>query len=95
MRLVLMGKGVDIQCKTKQMTPKDKAKELFDRYKTFVCSNDFYGDYDTSILLSNAKRCALIAVDEIIDAIDWHEFETPNKEINYWLDVRKEINNLL
>jgi hypothetical protein len=41
------------------------------------------------------KQCALIAVDEIIDAIDWHEFETPNKEINYWLDVRKEINNLL
>jgi hypothetical protein len=38
--------------------------------------------------------CAIMAVNEIIEAIDWHEFETPNKQINYWLDVRKEIHNL-
>jgi hypothetical protein len=77
------------------MTSKDKAKELINKYKPFVHCIDLYEDYDERIAMKNSKKCALLVVDEIIDAIDWHEFETPNKEINYWLDVRKEINNLL
>jgi len=36
----------------------------------------------------------MVEVNEIIDAIDWHEYDTPTKELNYWLDVRKEIKNL-
>jgi len=75
------------------MTPKDKAKELIDKFNFSIDHNTkVYTIYQN---VDESKRCALIAVDEIIDAIDWHEFETPNKEINYWLDVRKEINNLL
>lgn len=73
------------------MKPIDKAKQLVNKYKPIVYSIDGYGDYDESIVFVNAKSCAFILVDEIIDTIDWHEFETPNKEINYWLDVRKEI----
>jgi hypothetical protein len=60
------------------MTPQEKARELIQSFS------------DASTL----KQCAMIAVNEIIDAIDWHEFDTPNKELNYWLDVRKHINKL-
>jgi hypothetical protein len=37
------------------MTPKDKAKELIDKF------------YDLPIILSTAKDCALITCDEIIN----------------------------
>lgn len=72
------------------MTSKDKAKELVDRFY----SERSRDDLPLTIYWTSAICCALFAVDEIIDAIDWHEFETPNKEINYWLDVRKEINKI-
>ena len=67
------------------MTPQEKANELVNKYLV-----------STPIVfhIDDAKKCALIAVNEIIEAIDWHEYETPNKQINYWLDVRKEISNL-
>jgi hypothetical protein len=60
------------------MTPQEKARELIESFS------------DASTL----KQCATIAVNEIIDAIDWHEYDTPNNELNYWLDVRKHINKL-
>ena len=59
-------------------SPKEKARELIQSFS------------DASTL----KQCATIAVNEIIDAIDWHEYDTPNNELNYWLDVRKHINKL-
>jgi hypothetical protein len=36
----------------------------------------------------------MVCVDEIIDAIDWHEFEVPNERLNYWQQVKEEIKNL-
>jgi len=69
------------------MTPKEKALELVAKYSRVLPMNQ------TTML--DHKNCALIAVNEIIDAIDWHEYETPNKELNYWLDVRKEIENFI
>jgi len=54
-----------------QQTAKEKAEELVDKF-----------NYESKhYLMLDAKQCALIAVDEIIGAIDWHEFETPNKEL--------------
>jgi len=65
-------------------TPKEKAEELVGKM------------YDsTFIIYDEAKQCAIIAVDEIIIAIDWHEFETPNKEIEYWQLVKQEIHDSL
>jgi hypothetical protein len=65
------------------MMPKDKAIELVNKFSTVGLQQREEG-----------IACAIMAVNEIIKAIDWHEFETPNKELNYWLDVRKEISNL-
>ena len=63
------------------MIPQEKAKELF-----------FKMSFETHPY--NAKHCALVAVDEIIDAIFWHEFEVPNKEVKFWFEVKKEIEKL-
>jgi hypothetical protein len=71
------------------MTPKEKANELIDNFRLNVV------DYDGNGLnLFKAKQCALIAIDEIVEAIEWHEYETPNKEIRFWIEVKQEIEKL-
>ena len=64
------------------MTPKDKAKELVEKYDetlTYLESK------------SKAKQCALIAVDELIYET---QFEVPNIRQRYWIDVKQEIEKL-
>jgi hypothetical protein len=68
------------------MTPRDKAQELFDKILNEI--DKTCDDYFT------AKQCALIAVDEILDAIviiNEHNFEGLNK---YWAEVKQEIEAL-
>ena len=48
------------------MTPKEKAKELFDKYATYVVM--WTGGIEVEN--QNCKQCALIAVDEIIKSLD-------------------------
>jgi hypothetical protein len=79
------------------MKPQEKAKELLDKFIDFAY--DEYHECAAQWELNeaskrNAKECAKIAVNEIICAIDWHEFETPNKELEFWNEVLKEIDNL-
>lgn len=71
------------------MTPKEKAVKLVDIYLDEVIN-----DTDINFPLELPKRLALIAVDEIIEAIDWHYYETPNNEIQYWQEVKHEIEKL-
>lgn len=74
-------------------TPKEKAQELVNTFRMILMDEDT--DCGNELLCTSiAIKNAIVAVNEIIDAIDWHEFETPNKELNYWLDVRKEIKKL-
>ena len=70
-------------CRTigdEDMTAQEKAKELVDKF-------DGVGLQQRN----EAIACSLIAVDEILDAIDWHEFETPNLQMWFWDAVKKEI----
>ena len=68
------------------MTPKEKAKELVDKFIQ-TNGNAFF-----------AKECALVAVDEIIrlDIFDcnddWSNQEGDTKE--YWKEVKQEIEKL-
>ena len=62
------------------MSPQEKAKELVDKFSVVGLQQRNEG-----------VACAFIAVDEIIHVIDWHEFETPNEELNYWNKVKEEI----
>ena len=64
------------------MTPKEKAIELVESM-AFSCREC---DYE-----SNAKQCALIAVDEVI--YETH-FEVPNIRQRYWQEVKTEIEKL-
>ena len=59
------------------MTPKEKAKELVNKMAFEICKTD-------------AKQCALIAVDEIIK--DKKMFNQISVE--YWEDVKQEIEKL-
>ena len=79
------------------MTPKEKAKELIEMFIGFASDEDTTEDgfvYSEEIRLWKAKQCALIAVKEIKEAIDWHEYKFPDEEYNYWEQVEKEIQNL-
>lgn len=71
------------------MTPKEKAKELVQKYVTYF--PEFYHDemsYDYNE--DKAKQCALIAVNEIINSalFKWLEDEI------YWEEVKQEIEKL-
>jgi hypothetical protein len=67
------------------MTPKEKAKELID--KMYATQGPEYG-----ITEDEAKQCAIIAVDEILDSIDWDYYEgSKQTEHMYWKEVKQEI----
>jgi hypothetical protein len=70
------------------MTPKEKAKDLFEKMYNEIEPDELGKDYES------AKQCALIAVDEIINA-DWYipTFEDCKKWTSYWREVEQEINN--
>ena len=73
---------------TEDITPREKASELIVNYQTTVTSLDY----------NEAKQCALVALDEIInecynrngsDNVQWE-----TKRFNYWNEVKQEIKNL-
>jgi hypothetical protein len=69
------------------MTPKEKAEELFNKYYSYLKANLMYDEE----AIEDAKVCALIAVDEIINlytnddvVLDW----------KYWQEIKQEIEKL-
>ena len=72
------------------MTPKEKAQELVNKFAKLPEEGSLMWYLSFEI----AKKCALIAVEEIKEAIFWHPFESPNFELEYWQDVKQEIENL-
>jgi hypothetical protein len=67
------------------MTPKEKAKELFDKFSNVPLLDDY-----------EAKQCALVAVDEIINS---NPHSNPlntdvHSTISYWQEVKQEIQTL-
>jgi hypothetical protein len=71
------------------MTPKEKAKELFDKYCWAIRTEETDSGYFTNILY--AKQCALIAVDEILTA---DMFMMTEEQEKYWEQVKSEILSL-
>ena len=77
------------------MTPKEKATEMVNNFLPFVDWMDLQDDTtNRDWALRNSKKCALICVDEICEAINWHEFESPNIQWDYWNKVKQEIESL-
>jgi hypothetical protein len=72
------------------MTPKEKAKQLLDRFLPIVRQSDLYDTY-----YNKAKECALIFVDGIIENnLTVLGGESYFRELNYWKDVKEEIAKL-
>ncbi len=69
------------------MTPKDKAKELFDKFMKPID-----GLHKYPMCFDTAKQCALIAVDEVIEALHEHHWQN-RLIINYWEEVKQDIEN--
>jgi hypothetical protein len=69
------------------MTPKAKALNIYNRFFREV---PFLQSKDSPIDdVDAAKKCALIAVDEILNVI-----EVPSTEYKYWKEVKQEIEKL-
>jgi hypothetical protein len=62
--------------------PKEKAEELV------------YKFMDTRIPWKQSKLCALIAVDEILFVLEFNLDFRMERSIGYYLEVKKEIQNL-
>ena len=88
------------------MTPKEKAKELVDRFKPLADWNNEYGSAEAKTNHIKAKQCALICVDEILDENSANnvsndcawvkdedgKFRMTNEQ--FWQAVKHEINLL-
>jgi hypothetical protein len=69
------------------MTPKEKAVELFDKFNNPDITHYPY--------VHNAQQCALIAVDEIIKAVNDPDDTFLSKDgVDYWEEVKQEIEKL-
>jgi hypothetical protein len=79
------------------MTPKEKAKELVDKFyqrfplkmNVITTRGDLSWEYDS---WNEAKQCAIIAVDEILNNDGFTQFDVYLTE--YWQEVKQEIENL-
>lgn len=73
------------------MTPKEKAEELVERMYACAEINEF-----------TAKRCALVAVDELINEYESnicyrgydYDWEMWDMERDYWKEVKQEIEKI-
>lgn len=65
------------------MTPREKASELIVNYQLKCKSLDY----------QEAKQCSLIAVDEIIEALDCKQWQNKSM-IDWYNQVKQEIEKL-
>ena len=68
-----------------ELTPKEKAKELFSKYQNIYLTEDSMGIDDEL-----ANQCALIAVDEII-SIKLLWFQKDTEHLDFWKEVKEEL----
>jgi len=78
------------------MTPQEKAKELYFKFYFKIPSIQDEGQMQDEA----SKQCALIAVDEILNnSIDYNAYDGVDgndiwSDNDYWIEVKKEINEL-
>jgi len=80
------------QIKKTNMTPKEKAKELFDKYADEFNFDDTYRGYR-----EQSKQCALITCNEVLNSYNEEKsngYIISDKIIPYWQEVKQEIQKL-
>lgn len=73
------------------MRPKEKAKELVEKFADYA-DNLFDKNLNLTPIIA-AKKCALIAVDEILTLNVFEDYSDWTNTIEYWEEVRQEIEN--
>ena len=81
-----------------KQTPKEQAEELVESFIEFTSNEAIREDglfYSNRMKLWNAKQCAMIAINKIIEAIDFDSMEVQNleSEHRYWDAVKREVKN--
>jgi hypothetical protein len=84
-------KSIFAEPKNKIMTPKEQALKLYDKFFNNAESRNKVGLYDEDLHKYNTKRCALIAVNEIIDELRNFGLKY---SVEWWQEVKQEINNI-
>ena len=80
------------------MTPKEKAKELIEKYQKLDI--EIGGQYDGYLIIKihDAKECALITVDEILSNFGaltaGATFYTSSSAVEFYYEVKQEIEKL-
>lgn len=74
------------------MTPKERANFLVDKHLKLCVEKDYHQDFK----LIQAKRGALIAVDEVIYCLDINHDNVYfyNSEYEYYKEIKQEIDKL-
>ena len=72
--------------KTKPMTPKEKAKELFFEYNDCLLNIAMGANGIEDMIAERAKMCALICAEQMIGSLESYK--------KYWQEVKKEIENI-
>jgi hypothetical protein len=73
------------------MTAKEKAKQL---YNKFYEASDGIGISKYQSKIELAKQCAIIAVDEILDSLNYLPLGDSLNNKDYWQEVKNELNQL-
>jgi hypothetical protein len=74
------------------MTPKEKAKELVKKYSCYFHGID-ENLFKEVVIHDDAKQCALIAVDEMLDELSNEDLYKKSNYI-FWQEVKQEIEKL-
>jgi hypothetical protein len=71
------------------MTPKEKAKELVNKYIfLFEHKNGKY------LEKFEAKQCIIISIDEILDTLYQYHYDSESGAYKYWQDVKQIIEKI-
>jgi hypothetical protein len=73
------------------MTPQEKAEELFNKYCYAIRTEETDSGYFTNIIY--AKNCAIIAVNDIIEALFSNDEHITLKR-KFFLEVKQELEKL-
>lgn len=76
------------------MTPKEKAEELISKY--IIVQDEWYLDkLVDGLRIAQAKRCALVSVDEILWVLDEIDYNIHiDSRIKFYNKVKQEIEKL-
>jgi hypothetical protein len=75
-----------------EMTQKEKAEELVNKFTPHT--RLFLDELGWTDCLDAAKCCAVIAVNEILNTIEYSSQADELSKISYWEGVKNEINKL-